>query len=319
MGIIKSFLETVKLARKQIYRNLTIFPLLAPDGKKPDYQTLEQALEEKLIQITELDTQGSVPELKLKNSGKKSVLVIEGEELVGAKQNRIVNSSFLIAGKTEVVLPVSCVEQGRWRYKSEIFESGKKMMHASLRREHQEDVKFSLKHGRGYQSDQSRIWNNISEKSARMNVESPTHAMADVYESYEDKLSDYLKNFQLIEWQVGAVFAIDGRVVGLEGFGCHDTFKRFFEKLVKSYALDALDSRDTSGKESVPPDHARRFITSATKSKGKRHPSIGFGTNVTFESGTASGSALVEGHRLLHLSVFRKEKKANKVGSDLHS
>ena len=235
---------------------------------EPEYLLLEQALDKDLIQTKELNTEGSVPELKLKNLGKKSVLIIEGEELVGAKQNRIVNSSFLIAGKTEVVIPVSCVEQGRWSYRSETFASGEKMMHASLRREHQEDVKFSLKRGRGYQSDQSRIWDNISEKSARMNVESPTHAMADVYESYEDKLSEFINKFQLIEWQVGALFAMDGQIVGLEGFGCHDTFKRFFDKLVKSYALDALDRRDASQKESVPPNKACGFIESAIKSKG---------------------------------------------------
>ena len=243
MEQIESFLEISKIARKQVHQNLTIFPLLAPDGIEPEYLILEQALDKDLIQITELNTQGSVPELRLQNLGKKSVLIIESEELVGAKQNRIVNSSFLVAGKTDVVIPVSCVEQGRWSYRSETFASGKKMMHASLRREHQEDVKFSLKRGRGYQSDQSRIWHNISEKSARMNVESPTHAMADVYASYEGKLSEFINKFQLIEWQVGAVFAMEGQIVGLEGFGCHDTFKRFFDKLVKSYALDALDSR----------------------------------------------------------------------------
>ena len=225
MEQIKSFLEISKIARKQVHQNLTIFPLLAPDGIEPEYLTLEQALDQSLIQITELDTEGSVPELKLKNLGKKSVLIIEGEELVGAKQNRIVNSSFLIAGKTEVVIPVSCVEQGRWSYRSESFVSGKRMMHASLRRVHQEDVKNSLKRGRGYRSDQGRIWDNIAEKVDRMEVHSPTGAMADVYESYEDPLFESLKEFQLIEWQVGAVFAINGKILGLEGFGCHDTFK----------------------------------------------------------------------------------------------
>ena len=44
-------------------------------------------------------------------------MIIEGQELARAKQNRIVNSSFLIAGKTKVVIPVSCVEQERWRYR----------------------------------------------------------------------------------------------------------------------------------------------------------------------------------------------------------
>lgn len=314
MHPIKSFLEIAKLARKQVYKNLTVFPLLAPDGVKPEYLILEQALDQNFIQITELDAEGSVPERKLKNLGKKSVLIIEGEELVGAKQDRIVNSSFLIAGKTEVVIPVSCVEQGRWSYRSETFESGKKMMPASLRREHQEDVKFSLKQGRGYQSDQSRIWDNISEKSARMSVESPTHAMADVFDSYEDKLSEFLDKFRLIEWQVGAVFAIDRQILGLEGFGCHDTFKRFFEKLVKSYALDALDSHDPSQEESAPPNKARRFIESALKSKGERHPSIGLGENITFESRTVSGAALIAGDRILCLSAFRKEKRSGLPG-----
>ena len=100
MDSIISFLKTAKLARKQVYQNLTIFPLLAPNGIEPEYLTLEQALDQNLIKITELDNEGSVPELQLSNLGKKTVLIIEGEELVGAKQNRIVNSSFLIAGKT---------------------------------------------------------------------------------------------------------------------------------------------------------------------------------------------------------------------------
>ena len=314
MEQIKSFLEISKIARKQVHQNLTIFPLLAPDGIDPEYLTLEQALDKDLIQITELDTQGSVPELRLQNLGKKNVLIIEGEELVGAKQNRIVNSSFLISGKTDVVIPVSCVEQGRWSYRSEGFESGKKMMHASLRREHQEDVSYSLKCGNGYRSDQGRIWNNISEKSARMKVGSSTGAMADVFDSYEDKLSDFLDKFYLIEWQIGAVFAINGQILGLEGFSCHDTFKRFFEKLVKSYALDALDISKRQQHKSVPPENARRFITSAIKSKGENHPSLGIGTNITFESRTVSGAALVEKNRVLHLSAFKKEKRGDSSG-----
>ena len=128
MNQIISFLETAKLARKQSHRNLTVFPLLAPNRIEPDYLILEQALDQNLIRITEMDNEGSVPELKLYNLGTKGVLIIEGEELVGAKQNRIVNSSFLVAGKTEVVIPVSCVEQGRWNYRSDAFEDRKSVV-----------------------------------------------------------------------------------------------------------------------------------------------------------------------------------------------
>ena len=318
MKQITSFLETVKLARKQVHGNMTLFPLLAPDGIKPHYLILEQALEKDRVQITELDQSGSVPELKLVNQGKKPVLVVEGEELVGAKQNRTVNISFLIAGKTEIILPVSCVEQGRWHYESNRFSSGKRMMHASLRKKSQEDVSFSIRQDRGYQSDQGRIWDDIAGKSARMNVEAPTGAMAEIYGSYENGLSEFFKAFQLVDWQVGAVFAINGKVLGLECFGCHDTFKRFFDKLVKSYALDALDNVDTTRADSPTPDKARRFMASARKGKGETSSSIGLGSNIMFNSKTVSGAALVEGDRVLHLSAFRKDG-TGKVGFQRHS
>jgi hypothetical protein len=314
MKQIISFLEAAKLARKQVHRNLTVFPLLAPNEIEPDYLILDQALNRNLVRITELDNGASVPELKLKNLGKKKVLIIEGEELIGAKQNRIVNSSFLIVGKTEVIIPVSCVEQGRWNYKSESFKSGKRMAHPSLRREYQQDVSYSIRQGEGYRSNQDRIWNNIAEKSVRMNVDAPTGAMADVFDSYEDEVSGFLDKFHLIEWQVGAVFAINGQILGLEGFGCHDTFKRFFDKLVKSYALDALDNLKRQQDGSVPPEKVRRFIKSTTKSKGEGHPSIGLGTNITFESRAVSGIGLVEEDHVLHLSAFKKEKRSNFPG-----
>ena len=307
MEPITSFLKTGKLARKQSYKNLTIFPLLAPNGTKPDYLTLEQALDKNLVQITELDQDGSVPELRLLNKGKKKLLIVEGEELVGAKQNRIVNATFLVAGKTEVVIPVSCVEQGRWQYHSNEFSSGNKMMHASLRRNHQTDVQYSLKQGEGYRSNQGKIWNDISDKLDRMGVAAPTSALSDAYESYENRLSDFLREFRLIEWQVGAVFAINGHVLGLECFGCSDTFNRFFKKLVKSYALDALDCIDSPKDDSVPPEKARRFIKSVANGKGEIHPSIGLGETLVFESRSVSGAALVDGNRVYHLSAFKKD------------
>ena len=316
MESIITFLGTVRVARKQVHGNLALFPLLAPEGDKPDYLVLEEALEKGLVEVTERDREGSVPELKLLNKGKKPVLVVEGEELVGAKQNRIVNISFLVAGKAEVIIPVSCVEQGRWRYDTPQFASGKKMMHASLRRHSQRDVAYSIQRGEGYRTDQGRIWDDIQEKSLRMEAPSPTGAMAEIYDSYDERLSEFTQAFQLVEWQVGAIFAIDGQVLGLECFGCYNTFKLFFDKLVKSYALDALDQPKMPKAGPVPPEKARRFIKSAIKSHGEEHPSLGLGSNITFESRTVSGAALAEGDRLLHLSAFKKQKgeTSHKVG-----
>ena len=117
----------------------------------------------------------------------------------------------------------------------------------------------------------------------------------------------------LLEHQVEALFALDGKIMGLEAFGYADTFGRFFEKLVKSYALDALESYAEKEKSpSVPPAKAHDFLASAIEGTGRQHPAIGLGTTWTFESRLLTGSALVDKTRVVHLSAFRKVGAANR-------
>ena len=51
MEPIQSFLKRCKLARKQSYKNLTMFPVLAPNLTTPGYLILEQALDQNLVRI----------------------------------------------------------------------------------------------------------------------------------------------------------------------------------------------------------------------------------------------------------------------------
>ena len=82
---------------------------------------LEEALEQKCARVNEVSQSGSVPELKFTNDCERPVLLMDGEELVGAKQNRILNLTVLApAGKT-IIIPVSCVEAGRWQARSAEF------------------------------------------------------------------------------------------------------------------------------------------------------------------------------------------------------
>ena len=69
-------------------------PLLAIEPK-----SLEEALADGTVKVTEVSAAGHVPELRVKNSGATPVLILDGEELVGAKQNRIVNVTVLGAAK----------------------------------------------------------------------------------------------------------------------------------------------------------------------------------------------------------------------------
>jgi hypothetical protein len=312
MEAILFFLESLKVARKQSYKNLTLFPLLAPQNGEPAYLTLEEALAKDLVQVQEASEAGSVPELLLLNRGAAPILIVEGEELVGAKQNRIVNATFLIPGKTEMKLPVSCVEHGRWAYTSHKFAAGERVMHASLRSTSQRAVSQNIEAGRGYASDQCEIWDDIHHKVNRLNVHAPTSALSDVFEGSKDKLGDYLKHFSHMECQAGAIFAINDKIAGMDCFGFCATFGQFFEKLVKSYALDAIDwEGEADGQKTVSPRQVRGFLDSIGGSKASAAKSPGLGENVRLDSKSLSAAALVHEERLLHLAAFKKQTESS--------
>ena len=131
--LVADYLHRLTSGTKQSYRNMAVFPLLSEKDLTVDYLLLDEALEKNLITITEVDESGTVPELKVENRAEKNLLILDGEELVGAKQNRIVNVTLLIAAQATLTIPVSCVEQGRWSYQSRRFTSKERVMPPRMR------------------------------------------------------------------------------------------------------------------------------------------------------------------------------------------
>ena len=301
MDPISVFLDKVKIGRGQSHKNMTVFTLLTPDKGEPDYLTLEEAFDAEAIEIKEMHEGGSVPELKLINHGGMNVLILEAEELMGAKQNRVVNATFLVPGKSEIVLPVSCVEAGRWVYRTEKFRSGQKMMPLRMRRGHQQEVACSLRRAQGFRADQSRVWQDIEEKGSRMGVKSPTGAMADLFEEQEDTLDSYQKKFRTVDCQVGAVFAINNKVVGMDCYSFQDTFSKFFAKLIASYAMEAVDWYEGDPAGRITQDKPREFLEKVRKAPKESHPSLGLGTDFRFVNKSLAGAGLVHEETLLHL------------------
>src|SRR5580704_5666256 len=114
---LKDDFARIRVGTPTIYRNLTVFPLLRPEPAcaEPDYLLAEDAIGQGLAEITELPGGGSVPELQFANNSPRAVLLLDGEELIGAKQNRVLNLTILASPKAVTVIPVSCVEAGRWQ------------------------------------------------------------------------------------------------------------------------------------------------------------------------------------------------------------
>ena len=258
----------------------------------PEYLTLKQALEEQKIVITETTDSGSVPQLKVINRGDTFVLLVDGEELVGAKQNRVLNTSILIKGYSEIVVPVSCTEQGRWSYLSREFADSELVMAPLIRAAKMQSVTSSLKFDRSFCSDQGEVWERISHLQADAHVASPTGAMKDVYTSKRLDLDGYVQAIPSLPNQRGLLACINGKVIGLEVLSRASAYATFHTKLVKSYALDAQRSpSQTASKGSAT--SPQQFLESAFTCTESRFESPGVGHDYRFESPGIAGSALV--------------------------
>jgi len=305
--IIQKYLDQIQIGAEQSYKNLSVFPVLSDYAIPFDYLTLDEALSKDLIEVVEIDEGGSVPELKVVNKADKMVLILDGEELVGAKQNRIVNTTILIPALEIVVIPVSCVEQGRWSYASKRFHSEERILAPTMRAMKAQQVNYSVRLSGEFRSDQGAIWHEISEKATRRRAESDSMAMAAIYRKERPAIDDYLKNFTKVDSQIGAIFLINGKVVGMDAFGKPETFEKTFKKIVESYALDAIDWYTEKAESKRSKTRVDSFLKTANAAKVETHPSVGLGTDCRMDSKKCTGFALSHEDQVLHLSIFARE------------
>jgi hypothetical protein len=319
-NIIKNFLEQLKVGRKQSHKNLALYPLLSTYAIGLDYLLLDEALSENMIEVVEVSEGGSVPELKVVNRAARMVLILDGEELVGAKQNRIVNTTILVDLKSTLVIPVSCVEHGRWSYNTSKFHTQNRMMSSNLRNIKCEHVNYSVRSTGEFRSDQGAIWEGIADKAARREVHSPSGAMAAIYDKERPSLDEYIKDFHLIDSQVGAVFMINGKVAGMDAFGRPDTFSKVFKKLLESYVLDAIDWYEEGKEYKALKSEVTKFRKATDVAGSEGQAGVGLGMDFRIESKRVTGFGLVLNEKMLHVCVFargngqHREQRPSRMG-----
>ena len=243
MDLVKQHLQGLAYGPVTQSGHLAVVPLLTREGAKspPFYDTLKDAVGAGVARVTEISEGGSVPELLVVNEGPRPVLLVDGEELVGARQNRIVNITLLVPAHGKLHIPVSCVEAGRWSYRSREFAPADRAYHATGRRDKMSQVNLSMRTNASRSADQGAVWDEIASKSARFEAASETRAAAAMFESRHDDLERYVADLTPVPSQVGAVFLTRGRVAGVEVFDHPQSWARQMPMLVRSYGLDALD------------------------------------------------------------------------------
>ncbi len=305
--LLQNLLERTKFGEPQSGANLILFPLFVEpgmDGATP-YLLLDEAFRAECLEVSEVSETGSVDRVLVFNRAEQPVLILDGEEILGAKQNRMVNATILIAANTKVKVPVSCVERGRWSCRSPLFERSGEFGYSVLRKEKARQVAFNLEQSQEFITDQGAIWAEIDRKQERMKSRSKTDALHQIYRDYTEELQSLISGFKIQNGQNGVAVFINNRFVCLDLFDRPETLSRLWEKLLRSYAMDALEAREEKATAGDPDPQA--VLDAIAGSKCNTYSSVGLGSDLRLAGSGIVGAGLALGQALLHFSVFADE------------
>jgi hypothetical protein len=296
-----ALVELLELGAAQTRRGLAVFPLSAKTDGGPWYVTLAEAIGSGQARVTEVDEGGSVPNLSIVNKGDARVLMLDGEEVRGAKQNRVLNTTILVGKHSSLVIPVSCTEHGRWNYESREFDAAEFVAERDVRRAMRSSVNAAVLRGAGYRSDQGAVWGSVADLHVKHGVHSPTGAQREVFQSKKADLDELLAAFPLVEGQQGMLVVHGDEIVGLDLVSIPEKYGRLHEKLLRSYAFEALVSDRTAVDD---PALGRAFLERIADLQAQSFKSPGLGWDLRFEGNGVLGSVLTYRGRLIHAAFF---------------
>jgi hypothetical protein len=274
-----------------------------PEG--PPYRLLDDSLASGEVEVSEVGAGGSVPELKVTNRADGLLLLFAGEELVGAKQNRVLNSSLLVAARSDLVVPVSCVESGRWQTISSRFGSRGTTSHSKLRAMMSDQVSRSYRSSGTADSDQSAVWEEVDRKLGAMKSSSPSRALHKVYEDHRLRIDGVVEALRPPEGASGAVFVLENRVAGMDLFDRPETLSRVWTKLLRGYAVDLLEEKP--GADGIGKADVEAWLRKAGDADGEPFASPGVGSDVRLSAPDLVGASLVHEGRAVHTQVFSRD------------
>jgi hypothetical protein len=227
-----------------------------------------------------------VNRLVLVNNSKRPLLLLAGEIVAGGKQDRVIGMDRIVPSESDPIdLNVFCVEPGRWVATSDHFgtsgatygsgaghavgsakaSAGTLMAQPSVRAKAMGD------------KDQGQVWAEVRKQQQSMAVEvagaSPSAPLAqelhatssyavvmenqDVKQKVDEMAKPIEQNYQSLIKQlrdrnaVGVVVAVNGRVIWSDVFASTELLEKYWPKLVRSYASEAVATRVKGGEATL--------------------------------------------------------------------
>lgn len=233
-----------------------------------------------LVTIGECDST-NVEKVKLKNNSVSPLILLDGEEIAGSLQNRIVAQTMIIPPKSEMEIPVNCSEKGRNEYKSE-FQYSDYIANSNTRRKKAYNKNNPL---------QEVVWNSIDDLETDKNTSSKTKALRD----------SYLKHFKMENNQIGVICIVENKV-GIEIFNNHSLYEKYDEMLLRSYIIDSSSSE----KINISDNELENILASINEDSFIKKEAIGLGKYYKISNSYGNGQILIYKNDMVHASFFKK-------------
>jgi hypothetical protein len=261
----------------------------------PDYVTLDRALDRNLVEIREKGS-GEVNTVRVRNLGRSHVFGLAGDMIVGARQDRMLRNDVLIPPKSGWLdVEVYCTERGRWHATSEKFGGIERVVPAQVRTR------------AARTESQSEVWAGVSRMKDDLADAAPTSALQSIYadSGIDARSRGYLDELRPLPRKssstVGVLVAVGRRIVCLDIFAEHDLFSAMWDKLLRSYVMDALS---LSGSGRLDRDEAEDFLRSLNSADLRARPTAGAGRLYRMSTTRGAGSALLFRREPVHLDLF---------------
>jgi hypothetical protein len=233
-------LPRIRIAAPACHGALAAFPLFGLSRRKADYRLACDALADGSLVVEEVDAEGSLVSLQATNRGDRRVLFLEGEELVGAKQDRVVNTSILVPARRSVRLPVSCVEHGRWVYRSQRLMASGHHAPTLVRSALKASVGEALTRRHLASANQAEIWDCVARLHDAYAVPAPTGALSAAYERHGDTIAAFQRRLRTVAGARGLALAVGERIVSIDLFDRPSTCARVWDRLLSGAVFDAI-------------------------------------------------------------------------------
>lgn len=294
------------LGDPQISGPLAVFPIFGPKPRLR-YRGLGQAVRHGAF-VTEVDEHGSVNDVLICNASDQALLLYEGELIIGARQNRVIDQPVLVPAGGELTVPVCCIEQGRWDHgqRAGTFRPAPQAADPAMRRIKRSTANSHGATGGEARPEQTEVWREVDERLRVHQVASRSATLTELFEAKRPALDGLTEPVRALDGQIGAMAAIAGSPVALDLVSQPRVFADLLPRLAGGYALQALEAFHSTRVRTAEPSigAAQEFLEAVLGADRRWLPTPGMGDAFASTSPTITGSGLRAERELIALSAF---------------